>query len=236
MRAKLLLLLLPAAACKAPPEAAPQSTIAQADEAAIRSDWTAARASLERASLDYPDDPVVSLRIARVDLEAFGDVARAEERYERLPRDLRARTLWGLGRCALWRGEEEHALDLFRESLAAKPTAACAKDLAVRLLARGDPADEALDLVEATSGETLRSRLLLAAAGRLPRPARLPEGWTYALERARLLPLGEARVEVDLYLDRACATPPAREAMDRVLKGDFALCRNQPRPPAVKVR
>jgi hypothetical protein len=187
-------------------------------------------------SLDYPDDPAVSLRLARVELEAFGEVARAEERYARLPDGFRDHALHGLGRCALWRGDEEHALDLFRESLASKPTAACARDLAVRLMARGEPADEALDLVERTSGGTLRSRLLLAAAGRLPPPPRLPEEWTYALERARLKPLPEARAEVDLYLGRACATDGAREKMARVLDGDFALCRNPARAPAVRVR
>lgn len=235
MRASLLLLVA-VAACRTPPEAAPAAVLAEADGAAVRSDWAAARGALERAALDYADDPALSLRLARIELEAFGDVARAEQRYERLPPEFRARALHGLGRCALWRGDDEHALDLFRESLANKPTAACARDLAVRLLARGEPADEALDLVEATSGVTLRSRLLLAAAGRLPRPERLPEEWTYALERARLEPLPEARAEVDLYLGRACATAEAREAMGRVLEGDFALCRNQPRAPAVRVR
>ncbi len=223
-----LLLLAAFAACKAPPEAAPAAVLADADEAGVRSDWTAARAALERTALDYPDDPALSLRLATVELEAFGEIARAEQRYERLPRESRARALHGLGRCALWRGQEDHAIDLFRESLARKPAAACARDLAVRLLARGEPADEALDVVEATSGETLRSKLLLAAAGRLPKPSRLPEGWTYALERARLEPIPEARAEVDLYLGRACATAEAREAMARVLEGDFALCRNPP--------
>lgn len=231
-----LLLLAALAACKTPPEAAPASVLADADGAGVRSDWHAARAALERASLDYPDDPVVSLRLARVELEAFGEVARAEERYERLPPGQRAHALHGLGRCALWQGDEAHALDLFRESLASKPTAACARDLAVRLMARGEPANEALDLVERTSGGTLRSRLLLAAAGRLPPPPRLPDGWTYALERARLKPLPEARGEVDLYLDGACATPAAREAMARVLEGDFALRRDPARAPAVRVR
>jgi tetratricopeptide (TPR) repeat protein len=231
-----LLPLLAFAACAAPPGAAPASSIADADEALVRSDWPAARADLERIALDYPDDPVVAMRLARIDLEAYGDVAGAAGRYERLPRDLRANTLWGLGRCALWSGEEDQAIELFRESLRVRPTAFCARDLALRLLARGEPADEALDLVESTSGNTLRSRLLLAAAGRLPRPGALPEGWTYALERARLEPLPEARKEVDLYLDRACATPEAREAMARVHAGDPALCRNPSRTPAVRLK
>jgi len=191
---------------------------------------------LEAVQIDYPADPVVQLRLARIELEAFGDVSSAEGRYQRLPKDLRARSLHGLGRCALWRGEEEHALDLFRESLATRPTAECARDLAVRLLARGEPAAEALDLVEATSSGALRSRLLLAAAGRLPKPAELPEGWTWALDRARLKPLPEARVEVELYLRHACADAQAREAMGRVLSGDPALRRNQPRPPEVRVK
>jgi tetratricopeptide (TPR) repeat protein len=221
-----LVLLAALGACKTPPPAAPAAVIADADGAAERSDWAAARATLESVSIDYRDDPVVILRLARIDLEAFGEVDRAEARYERLPRDLKARALHGLGRCALWRGDEQHALDLFHESLAAQPTAECARDLAARLLARGDPADEALDLVEATSGATLRSKLLLAAAGRLPRPSRLPEGWTFALERARLKPLPEARIEVDLYLVRACATAEAQAAMARVLAGDLALRRN----------
>lgn len=221
------------------PRAVPRSPpdlVAAADEQATRSDWTGARRTLEETALDYPDDPVVALRLARIDLEAFGDIEAAETRYERLPREMRARALHGLGRCALWRGDEERALDLFRESLASKPTAACARDLAIRLLARGEPSGEALDLVEKTSGETLRSKLLLAAAGRLPRPEKLPEGWTYALERARLEPLAEARVEVDLYLGRACATAGAKEAMAKVLAGDLALCRNPSQAGAVKVR
>jgi len=230
-----LALLLALAACKTPPEGAPQSLIGPADEAATRSDWAEARAALERAQLDYPDDPVLILRLAWIDLEAYGDVPRAEEHYQRLMKTQRARALHGLGRCALWRGEEDQALDLFRASLAKTPTADCARDLALRLLARGEPAEEALDLVLSTSGNTLRSRLLLAAAGRLPAPAQLPEGWTYALERARLKPLPEARAEVDLYLDHACATPAAREAMGRVLAGDPALCRNPARAPAVRV-
>jgi len=234
MRASLALLLA-LAACKTHPEAAPQSLIGPADEAATRSDWAAARGDFERALLDYPDDPVLILRLAWIDLEAFGDVQAAEERYQRLMKAQRALALHGLGRCALWRGDEDRALALFRESLAKEPTPQCARDLALRLLARGEPATDALDLVASTSGNTLRSRLLLAAAGRLPAPARLPEGWTYALERARLQPLPEARVEVDLYLDRACATPAAREAMARVLAGDPALCRNPARAPAVRV-
>ncbi|HEX5138755.1 MAG TPA: hypothetical protein VFY93_17415 [Planctomycetota bacterium] len=235
MRARLALLLA-LAACKSPPEAAPQSLIGPADEDATRSDWAGARARLERALLDYPEDPVVLLRLAWIDLEAYGDVPRAQERYERLMTRHRALALHGLGRCALWRGDEEQALRLFRESLAKEPTAESARDLALRLLARGEPAGDALDLVESTSGNTLRSRLLLAAAGRLPLPARLPEGWTYALERARLEPLPKARAEVDLYLDHACATPAARAAMSRVLAGDPALCRNPARAPEVRVR
>jgi hypothetical protein len=230
-----LLLLAALGACATRPKAAPAAVIADADGAAERSDWAAARTALERVSIDYPDDPVVILRLARIDLEAYGDIDRAQARYERLPREMRARALHGLGRCALWKGDEEHALDLFRESLAATPTAECARDLAVRLLARGDPAKEALDLVAETSGNTLRSQLLLAAAGRVPGPSRLPNEWTYALERARLKPLPEARPEVDLYLSRACATPEAKEAMARVLAGDLALRRNPPHPPAVTV-
>jgi tetratricopeptide (TPR) repeat protein len=239
VRAPLGLVLL--AACAAPPPPGPPDfAIVEADEAAAHSDWAQARRALEEAAFDRPDDPVVALRLARMELEAFAEVDRAQRRYERLPRELRARALHGLGRCALWRGDEEHALALFRDSLREKPTTACAKDLALRLLARGEPADEALDLVVALSGDTLRSRLLLAAAGRAPRPERLPEGWTYALERARLVPLEAARAEVDLYLERACATEAAREAMARVLALDPALRRpsaegrNPPSPPAVK--
>lgn len=220
-----ILLLAALSACASPPEAAPAAAIADADGQAERSDWPAARAALERIQLDYPDDPVVILRAARIDLEAFGDVGRAQARYERLPKEMKARALHGLGRCALWKGDEEQALHLFRESLAEKPTADCAKDLAIRLLARGEPAGDALDIVEEISGNTLRSRLLLAAAGRVPAPSRLPAEWSYALERARLKPLPEARAEVDLYLGKACATAEAREAMARVLQGDLALRR-----------
>jgi len=208
--------------------------VAQADDEALRSDWAAARRTLEQGASMHPRDPVIALRLARLELEAYGNVARAETMYDRLPGDLRARGLHGLGRCALWRGDEARALDLFRASLDEKVTGACARDLALRLLARGEPADDALRLVEESSGGTLRSELLLAAAGRRPRPPRLPEGWTFALERARLKPLPEAAAEVGLYLRHACATAEAREAMRRVLEGDPALRRNTDWPVGVK--
>jgi hypothetical protein len=229
---RLAALLFAACASREPPPSAPPDLVARADEAAVRSDWITARRAFEEIAIDYPEDPTVTLRLARIQLEAFGDIRGAEALLERMDRRFRARSLHGLGRCALWRGDEERALDLFRESLKAKPAAECARDLAIRLLARGDPAGDALDVVEALSGATLRSSLLLAAAGRRPAPDPLPGGWAYALERARLRPLPEARREVALYLDRACATVAAREAMARVLEGDLALRR----PSAVTVR
>jgi len=231
-RALALVLLL--AACARPAPVPSGSFVAQADEEAYRADWDAARKTLEQGALMHPRDPVIALRLARLELEAFGDVLAAEAIYDRLPEELRARALHGRGRCALWRGDETRAIELFRSSLAVSATNACARDLALRLLARGEPADEALRLVEATSGGTLRSELLLAAAGWRPRPARLPEGWNFALERARLKPLPEAADEVDLYLRHACATPEAREAMRRVLEGDPALRRNPDWPAGVK--
>jgi len=235
VRATLLSLLLAACSSAPPASGKAMALVGQADEAASASDWPTARRLLEEASLESPGDAVVALRLARVQLEAFGDVEAADALYFRLLPAQRARALHGLGRCALWKGDEERALELWRKSLEERPTADCARDLAVRLMARGEPAGDVLDLVVEVSGQTLRSRLLLAAAGRLPRPERLPEGWTYALERARLLPLGaDAAREVDLYLAHACATPGAREMMGRVLAGDFALRRNRPQASEVK--
>jgi len=86
--------------------------------------------------------------------------------------------------------------------------------------------EHVLDQVERTSGNTVRSGMLLAAVGRRPRPESPPVGWSFGLERARLAPLTEAQADVAAYVGVACATPCARELMQAVLQGDFALQRN----------
>lgn len=225
------------AACAAPAPSRPPDVdvlLRRAADAVAVPDWPAARRALEEAHYVVPADLDVNLRLAETLLKAYGEIDAARSLYWGVRRASRARALHGLGLCALWEGDEERALQLFAASLAERPTAACARDLAVRRLARGDDAGEALDLVGKTSGNTLRSGLLLAAAGRRPRPATLPEGWSYGLERARLMPLAEAPAEVALYLDAACAHPQARQRMEVVLKGDFALQRNPAPPSEVK--
>ena len=230
--------LLLAAACTTPPTRKQQREtfrlVQQADSSIAASDWTTARRTLEQAALDDPRSAVVTLRLAHIQLEAFGEIDAAEALYWSLNDRFPERTLYGLALCALWRGDEARAIELMRESLKKEPTANCARALAVRLLGRGEEAAEVLDVVDEISGETARSKLLLAAAGRAPRPLRLPEGWSWALERARLLPLEEARAEVDAYLDAACATPEAKRLTRRVLEGDFALRRNPGGPVRVR--
>jgi Tfp pilus assembly protein PilF len=220
------------AACAAPvPERADDLAIVlrRAAEASAVPDWPAARKALEEAVLLAPDDLDANLRLAETLLKAFGEIDAARRLYWRVRATSHARALHGLGLCALWEGDEERALQLFRASMDERPTAACARDLAVRLLARGEDAGTALDEVERTSGNTLRSGLLLAAAGRRPRPEVAPEGWFFGLERARLAPPAEAAAEVAAYVRVACATPRARDLMRAALQGDLALQRN-PRP------
>ncbi|MHC4972983.1 MAG: tetratricopeptide repeat protein [Planctomycetota bacterium] len=217
------------AACATPTASRPPEVdvlLRRAADAVAAPDWPAARGALEEAAHLAPADLDVNLRLAETLLKAYGEIDAARRLYWRVRHTSRARALHGLGLCALWEADEERALQLFEASLAERPTAACARDLAVRRLARGTDAGEALAQVEKTSGNTVRSGLLLAAAGRRPRPATLPEGWTYGLERARLAPLAEAPAEVSRYVSAACATPRARQLMEAVLEGDFALQRN----------
>ena len=224
MRFAWILLLAACAATDRPDESG--TLLRRANAAARAGDWTAALEALEQASLAEPDDVRVTLRLAETALRAFGDVVRAENLYESLDDEFRARKLHGVGLCALWRGEEERALELWRASIRERPTTAAARDLAARLLARGEPADDALDLVETLSGDTLRSRLLLAAAGRLPAPDRLPATRDFGVERARLLGPGMARREIEEYVEWATATSAAKKAYLAVLEGDLALKRN----------
>ena len=216
--------LLVTACASAPPS--PRFQLRKVDEALVSPDWPAVHLALEEAALLAPDDLEVNLRLAEMWLTAYGEVERARWTYWKLRKKAPARSRHGLGLCALWGGEERRALELFFASLAERETPECARDLAARLLARGEDASAVLDIVAEISGETLRSRLLLAAAGRRPRPAQLPEGWSFGLERARLAPLPEARKEVEAYLEAACASPAARAKMRAVLAGDFALRRN----------
>jgi tetratricopeptide (TPR) repeat protein len=235
MRAPLWLALV--AACSSPmPARSPEvdTLMRRAAEAVAGPDWPAARRALEEAALLAPDDADVNLRLAETLLKAYGEIDAARRVYWRVRQTSRARVLHGLGLCALWEGDEERALQLFSASLAERPTAACARDLAVRQLARGEDAGDALDLVEKVSGNTVRSGMLLAAAGRRPRPATPPQGWAYGLERARLGPLAEAPAEVAAYVRAACATPRARQLMEAVLQGDFSLLRNPGQRSEVK--
>ncbi|MHC4135482.1 MAG: hypothetical protein ACYS0K_10895 [Planctomycetota bacterium] len=235
MRVPLWLALV--AACSIPaPSRAPDVAILmrRAAAALAEPDWPAARRALEEAALLAPADLDVNLRLAETLLKAYGEIDAARRIYWRVRHASRARALHGLGLCALWEGDEERALQLFQASLAEYPTAACARDLAVRQLAWGTDAKDALDQVEKTSGNTVRSGMLLAAAGRRPRPATTPEGWAYGLVRARLGPLAEAPAEVSAYVRAACATPRARQLMEAVLQGDFALQRNPGQRSEVK--
>jgi hypothetical protein len=235
MRAPLWLALV--AACSTPaPQRPPDVAIVmrRAAEAYAVPDWPAARKALEEAALLAPGDLDVDLRLAETLLMAFGEIDAARRVYWRVREISHARALHGLGLCALWEGDEERARQLFQASLDENPTAACARDLAVRRLARGEDAGDALDLVEKTSGSTVRSRMLLAAAGRRPRPANPPQGWSLGLERARLAPPGEAPAEVAAFIRVACANPRARELMRGVLQGDFALQRNPGRRSGVR--
>jgi len=235
MRAPLWLALV--AACSSPmPARSPEvdTLMRRAAEAVVEPDWPAARRALEEAALLAPDDSDVNLRLAETLLKAYGEIDAARRVYWRVRQASRARVLHGLGLCALWEGDEERALQLFSASLAERPTAACARDLAVRQLARGEDAGDALDSVERLSGNTVRSGMLLAAAGRRPRPATPPQGWAYGLERARLGSLAEAPAEVAAYVRAACATPRARQLMEVVLQGDFSLLRNPGQRSEVK--
>lgn len=227
MRAPLCIALLAACATQAPRRAEDVAIVMlRAADAVAKPDWPAARKALEEAVLLAPDDLDANLRLAETLLKAYGEIDAARRLYWKVRYTSHARALHGLGLCALWEGDEERALQLFQASLDERPTAACARDLAVRLLGRGEHAEDALDEVEKTSGNTVRSGLLLAAVGRRPRPEAPPEGWSFGLERARLAPPAEAPAEVAAYVRVAGASPRARELMEAVLDGDFALQRN----------
>jgi len=222
-------------ACTTTPRIVVDICLRRAEEAAQAPDWAGVRAALDDACQVDPRHLDAQLRRAEVLLKAYAEVDAAEECYLGLVPRSRARALHGLALCALWRGDEARALDLMRSSIEERATPDCARDLASRLIAKGDPeAERALGVVERVAGGSLRGDLLLAAAGRRPVPEPLPIGWSYGLERARLLPTAAAAAEVDSFLDSATATPDARAAYARALQGDFRQARNRDTPAGVQ--
>jgi len=195
-------------------------------------DWAKTRAYLEEAHLWSPGEPEVSLRLGHLLLSAYADVPRARELFGGCLRRSKARALHGLGLCALAEGDKTRALDLFAESMKAAPTAPCARDRALALLAleRGGEAEAALDEVERISRASVESELLLAAAGRLPAPPAAPPEWSYALARARLAAAqgreDQARTELAEHFSKAYASPQAMKLGGRLLHEDFVFGRN----------
>ncbi len=223
------------AACRSARPGDVEICVRRAEEAMQIPDWPAVRAALEDAVQLDPRHVDSNLRLAEIRLKAYGEIDASEECYLRMMPLAPPRALHGLGLCALWRGDEGRALDLMRESIARRATADCARDLAVLLLARGHAdADVALGVVERVAAGSLRGELLLAAAGRRPRPGSLPAGWSYGPERARLLPAPLAGPEIEAYLVKATASAEARRAYPQVLASDFRQMRNRETPAGVQ--
>jgi tetratricopeptide (TPR) repeat protein len=232
MRAAVLCVLL--AGCKAglrdPGDARGIYSVARGAEA--KPDWPVTRTALRNAALLAPNDAEINLHYASCLLLAYGEVKSARRIYGDMLGRSRARALHGLGWCALVEGDEERALELWKESLGVQQTVDCSHDTAVLLLdlGREDEAQKALELVERISRQSVRTQMLLAAAGRREAPPGLPEGWHFALDRARVRATSKqpesAAADLREHLEKAYFTDLAREFGLRRLQNDFALRRN----------
>ena len=200
--------------------------------AEAKPDWPVARTALRNAALLAPNDAEINLSYASCLLFAYGEVESARRIYGGMLRRSRARALHGLGWCSLVEGDAERALELWTESLGVSRTVDCSRDTAVLLLdlGREEEADKALELVERISRQSIRTQMLLAAAGRRRAPAGLPEGWQFALDRARvrmtLKQPESAAADLREHMEKAYFTDRARDFGRRRLQNDFVLRRN----------
>jgi len=192
----------------------------EAAEAREAGDWDKTRELLEAAVHTDPIDLDARLRLADLYLVAYNEPEKARDLYIRTRKRSLSRALYGLGRCAIWEGQEAVGRDYLQRSLDSKPNVECAIALASRI--SGDERDTVLDLP--LGGR--RWQLFLVACGREEADEKPPVEATYALARARLATGAERERELTAVVADACATTDARHAYARYLLGETFFLRN----------
>ncbi|MHC4952265.1 MAG: tetratricopeptide repeat protein [Planctomycetota bacterium] len=199
-----------------------------AAEAREAGDWAKTLDALENAVRTDPIDLDARLRLAESYLVAFNEPEKARDLYIRTRKRSLARALHGLGRCALWEGDEVLGREYLTRSLNEKPTVACAIDLAARV-----PPAERERLLELPLGGR-RWELFRAACGSSEPPEKPPGEPSYELSRARLASGDVRDAALRAHLKDSCADDQATRAYARVLLGETLFRRNPALLAAVK--
>lgn len=192
----------------------------EASESREEGDWEKTRELLESAVRTDPINLDARLRLAELYLVAYNEPDKARELYIRTRKRSLARALHGLGRCALWEGQESIGRDYLSRSLKEKPSVACAIELAARL-----PETQRAKVLDLPLGGR-RWQLFLAACGVGESDVKAPKDRAYALSRARLAEGEEREQELTAIVADACATAEARQAYARYLMGETFFERN----------
>ena len=192
----------------------------EATEAEAAGEWDKVRELLEQAVLTDPINLDARLRLADLYLVAYDEPVKARDLYFRAGKRSKARALRGLGRCALWEGQEAVGRDYLRRSLAADPTVGAAIDLA----ARTTPGERE-ELLELPLGGR-RWQLFLRAFGAQAVDIKAPSERSYGLARARLASGAERDRELAAHLADVCANVAARRTYALVLLGESLFRRN----------
>ena len=218
MRAPSLLFILLFACTNAEKERA--GFLDEATEAEAAGDWDRVLELLEDAVRTDPINLDARLRLADLYLVAYNDPDKARDLYFRASKRSEGRALHGLGRCALWDGEEAVGREYLRRSIAADPTVACAIDLA----ARTTPGEREELLKLQLAGR--RWQLFLKAFDAQQVDVKAPQERSYALARARLATGKERDAQLLAHLADVCADDAAQRAYAQVLLGETLFRRN----------
>ena len=191
------------------------------EQAREEQDWNKRLELLQTAVQTDPIDLDARLMLAEAYLVAFNDPDPARELYLRVGKRSRSKSYRGLGRCALWDGEEEVGRNYLRQALDARADVACAIDLAARV----DGRERARILGRPLGGR--RWELFRAACGVAELPASVPAEKSYALARARLAHGPDQDRILAAHLADSCADAAAKRAYAQVLLGE-SLCQRNP--------
>ncbi|MHC4408612.1 MAG: tetratricopeptide repeat protein [Planctomycetota bacterium] len=190
------------------------------EKAREETDWSKKLELLEMAVKTDGINLDSRLLLAETYLVAFNEPEKARDIYLRVRKRSRPRGFHGLGRCALFEGQEEVGRDYLRQSLEARPSVRCAIDLAARV---GDP-ERARILAMPLGGR--RWEFFRAAQGAASLPEKIPDDPSYALARARMAQGEEQDRVLSAHLADSCANDGAKQAYARFLLGQTLFARN----------
>lgn len=192
----------------------------EAIEARKQGDWNKTLELLQEAVRADGIDIGARLELADTYLIAFNEVDKARDIYFTLRKRDRARSFYGLGRCALWEGQEEIGRNYLRQSIDERPTVLAAIDLGARV------GDQERDRLLALPLGGRRWELFRKACGKGDPDVKAPPEESYALARARLATGEEQDAELRAHLADSCANLAAQRAYARYLLGERLFARN----------